>query len=152
PGLQQLSLRVEGASTDAGPVGSRDVRGAFYYFEGIQKQGPTNNGFLLGDWIGRQAKGGQGWLTYHLSGRSDVQFMYRRAKASIKFFPGGTTQNDFAGSVREWIGHDLEIRGLVQYEGWKAPILTYPVYTNTLHNDTTAEVRITWYPRGHSPQ
>ncbi|MGA7886808.1 MAG: capsule assembly Wzi family protein, partial [Acidobacteriaceae bacterium] len=42
PGLQQLSLRVEGASTDAGPVGSRDVRGAFYYFEGIQKQGPTN--------------------------------------------------------------------------------------------------------------
>lgn len=152
PGLQKLDLRVEGASTDAGPVGSRDVKGQFFYYEGVQKQGPTNQGFILGDWIGRQSKGGQAWLTYHLSSKSDVQFMYRRAKASIKFFPGGTTQNDFAGSVREWIGRDLEIQGLVQYEGWKAPILTYPVFTNTLYTDTTAEVRITWYPRLRSPQ
>jgi hypothetical protein len=151
PGLQQLSLRVEGASTDAGPVGSRDVLGEFYYYEGIQKQGPTNEGFLLGDWIGRQSKGGQAWLTYHISAKRDVQFMYRRAKASIKFFPGGTTQNDFQGSVREWVAHDVEIRGLVRYEGWKAPILTYPVLTNTLRSDTTAEVRITWYPRQRSP-
>jgi hypothetical protein len=152
PGLQQLSLRVEGASTDPGPVGSRDIKGQFFYYEGIQKQGPTNQGFIMGDWIGRQSKGGQAWITYHISAKKDVQFMYRRAKASIKFFPGGTTQNDFAGSVREWIGRDIEIRGLVQYEGWKAPILTYPVFTNTLHSDTTAEVRITWYPRQHSQQ
>lgn len=152
PGLEKLDLRVEAASTDTGPVGYRDVKGQFYYFEGIQKQGPSNEGFILGDWIGRQSKGGQAWLTYHLSGKSDVQFMYRNAKASIKFFPGGTTQNDFEASAREWVAHDIEISGLVRYEGWRAPILTYPVLTNTLHSDTTAEVRITWYPRQHSAQ
>ena len=75
--------------------------------------------------------------------------MYRNMKIDGDFFPGGTTQNDFAGSVREWVGHNIEIRGLVQYEGWKAPILTYPVYTSNLHSDTTAEVRITWFPRQH---
>ncbi|MGB9147688.1 MAG: capsule assembly Wzi family protein [Acidobacteriaceae bacterium] len=147
PGLQRLDMRVEAASTDAGPVGSRDVLGQFFYYEGVQKQGPTNEGFLVTDWIGREDKGGQAWLTYHLSANEDVQFMYRNTKASIKFFPGGTTQNDFAGSVRKRIGKDIEVLGLVQYEGWKAPILTYPVFNNSLHNDTTVEARITWYPR-----
>ena len=151
PGLQKLDLRVEGASTDAGPVGSRDVLGQFFYWETVQKQGPTNEGFLVGDWIGRQDKGGQAWLTYHLSAKDCVQFMYRRAKASNKFFPGGTTQNDFAGSVQKWVGRNIEVQGRVQYEGWKAPILTYPVFTSTLHNDTTVAVRITWFPHegGH---
>jgi len=152
PGLQRLDLRVEAANTDPGPVGGRDARGQFFYYEAIQKQGPTNEGFLLGDWIGRQSKGGQAWLTWHLSGKSNVQFMYREAKASVDFFPGGTTQNDYQGSVREWVAHDVEIQGLVRYEGWKAPILTYPVFTNSLHTDTTAEVRITWYPRQRSQQ
>src|SRR5581483_8704320 len=77
PGIENLDLRVEGASTDSSPVGPRDVKGTFYYYETIQRQGPTNKGFLLGDWIGRQDKGGQAWLTYHLSPKEDVQFMYR---------------------------------------------------------------------------
>lgn len=150
PGLQQLSLRIEGANTNT--VSSANLFGHFLYTEAIQKQGPTNKGFLLGDWVGRQGKGGQAWLTYHLSAKKDVEFMYRNQKINGDFFPGGTTQNLFAGSVREWIGRDIEIDGLLQYEAWKAPILTYPTYTSTLHNDTTAEFRITWYPRERTQQ
>jgi Capsule assembly protein Wzi len=150
PGLNRLDLRVEGASTDpvshSNPNGSHIDQGHFLYTEVVQTQGPTNEGFLVGDWVGRQGKGGQAWMTYHLSAQEDIQFMYRNMKIDSDFLPGGTTQNDFAGSVRKRIGKDVEVLGTVQYEGYKAPILTYPVFTNTLHSDTTVEARITWYP------
>lgn len=87
------------------------------------------------------------WLTYHLSAKKDIQFMYRNMKIDNDSFPGGKTQNDFEGSVQEWIGKNVEVQGMVRYEGWKAPIYTYPVLTNTPHNDTTAAVRLTWYPK-----
>ena len=146
PGMQQLSFRVEGASTDAGPVANRLDYGRFFYYEVIQKQGPTNSGNLVGDWIGRDAKGGQAWLTYHLSPDQDIQFMYRRAKVDNAFIQGGTTQDDYQGSVRKRIGRNVELLARVQYEGYKAPILTYPKFTNNLHQDTTMDFRITWFP------
>lgn len=146
PGLEHLDLRVEGASTDASAVGSREDHGQFFLYETIQKQGPTNKGNLVGDWIGRDGKGGQAWVTYHLSPEEDVQFMYRRAKDSNQFIPGGTTQNDFEGSVRKRFAKDYEVQAWVQYEAWKAPVYTYPVFSNTGHNDTTVAAQITWYP------
>ncbi len=144
PGMEHLDLRVEGANTEpashANPDGSAINQGEFLYAETVQKQGPTNKGFLP-DWVGRQGKGGQGWLTYHLSGNEDIQFMYRNAKASAQFIPGGTTQNDFEGSVVKRIGRDIEVKGWVQYESWKAPI-----YLTGAQSDTTAAAQITWYP------
>lgn len=145
PGLEKLDMRVEAGNTDPDAIGSRAGHGNFFYWETVQKQGPTNQGNLVGDWVGRMGKGGQAWLTYHLSARDDIQFMYRNAKASPKFLPGGTTQNDFEGQVRKWIGQDLEIQGRVQYEGWKAPI-----YMTGKQNDTTVAVRLTWFPRPKS--
>ena len=139
PGLQHLDLRVEGASTNT-PSASIQT-GQFLYWETIQRQGPTNKGFLVGDWIGRQGTGGQSWITYHLSPQEDVQFMYRRAKAASDFIPGGTTQNDFALQVCKRVMKDIEIRGWAQYEGWKAPI-----YKNGAQTDTSAAVQITWFP------
>lgn len=141
PGVEHLDMRVEAASTDPAPVGSRDANGQFFYYEAVQKQGPTNKGFLP-DWVGREGKGGQAWMTWHLSGNEDIQFTYRNAKASTQFIPGGTTQNDFAGSVVKRIGHDIEVKGLVQYESWKAPI-----YKTGSQSDTTAAAQITWYPK-----
>jgi len=138
PGLQHLDLRLEGASTDT--VSSSTATGQFLYWEGIQRQGPTNKGFLVGDWVGRQGKGGQAWLTYHLSPQEEVQFMYRNAKASNKFIPGGTTQNDYEFLVCKRVLKDIEVRGWVQYEGWKAPI-----YKPGAQTDTTAAVQITWF-------
>jgi len=139
PGMEHLDLRLEGASTDT--VSSSVSSGQFLYYENIQRQGPTNKGMLVGDWIGRQGKGGQGWITYHLSPQEEVQFTYRHAKSSIQFIPGGTTQNDYEVRVCKRVMKDIEIRGSVQYEGWKAPI-----YKSGLQSDTTAEVQITWFP------
>ncbi len=139
PHFENLSLRVEGASTDTVSASMQD--GQFLYWEQVQKQGPTNKGFLVGDWIGRQGKGGQAWLTYHLSPREEVGLEYRRAKAASGFIPGGTTQNDFIVHLRKRIRRQLEVRGRLQYEEWKAPI-----YKPGRQSDTTAAVQLTWYP------
>jgi hypothetical protein len=140
PGLEHLDLRVEGASTDT--VSASVETGQFLYYETIQRQGPTNKGFLVGDWIGRQGKGGQAWLTYHLSPQEEIQFNYRNAKASNEFIPGGTTQNDFGFLVRKRVLKDFEILGSVQHEGWKVPL-----YMVGGQSNTTVAGQITWYPR-----
>ena len=44
-------------------------------------QGYTNNGQLFGDWIGREDKGGQGWITYHLSGNEWIQTRDARSES-----------------------------------------------------------------------
>ena len=140
PVFTHLDLRVEAASTM--PVSNAPSVGSFLYTESIQKQGTTNKGFLFTDWIGRASKGGQIWLTYHLSPSENIQFMYRNAKADIKFIPSGTTQNDYQFSVVKRIGKDVEIRGWVQREEWKAPI-----YKPGQQGDTLAATQITWFPK-----
>jgi hypothetical protein len=139
PGIEHLDLRAEGASTDT--VSSSVASGKFLYWENVQRQGPTNKGFLVGDWVGRQGKGGQAWLTYHLSPQEELQFTYRNTKAANAFIPGGTTQNDYTFLVCKRLHKELEIRGWVQYEGWKAPI-----YKTGAQSDTSAAAQITWFP------
>jgi hypothetical protein len=140
PSMEHLDLRLEAASTDT--VSLSVASGQFLYYENVQRQGPTNKGFLVGDWVGREGKGGQAWLTYHLSPQEEIQFTYRNAKNSIKFIPGGTTLNDYELRVCKRVLKDIEIRGSVQYESWKAPI-----YKPGAQSDTTAAVQITWFPR-----
>jgi hypothetical protein len=140
PVLTHLDLRVEGASTD--PVSDEGENGNFLYYEAVQKQGTTNKGFLFSDWMGRDSKGGQAWLTYHLSPTENIQFMYRNAKADAKFIPLGTTQNDFQVSVVKRVMKDIEIRGWVQHEEWKAPF-----YRPGSQSDTLAAAQITWFPK-----
>ena len=55
--------------------------GHFMYCEGIQKQGYTNKGQMFGDWIGREDKGGQAWVTYHLSGNEWIQAEISQSKS-----------------------------------------------------------------------
>jgi len=139
PKLESLDLRVEGASTDAPSMSVQT--GQFFYWENVQRQGPTNKGFLVGDWVGRQGKGGQAWLTYHLSPLEEVQFMVRNAKAASAFIPGGTTQNDYSLLVQKRLHKTIEVRGWVQYESWKAPI-----YKTGAQSDSTITGQITWFP------
>jgi hypothetical protein len=140
PMFHNLDLRVEGESTD--PVSDEQQYGDFLYFEAIQRQGTTNKGFLFTDWIGRDSKGGQAWLTYHLSPSEYVQIMYRNAKADQKFIPLGTTQNVFQIAAVKRIRKDIELSGTLQQEEWKAP-----VYKPGLQSDTLAAFQVTWYPK-----
>ena len=143
PKLPKLDFRVEAVTTD--PRVSNSVNGSFIYMETIQLQGYTNKGIIMGDWIGREAKGGQAWLTYHLSGNEWVQLEYLNKKTPHDFIPGGTTQNQFKASVVKRLGQNLELNGWVQYEGWKAP-----TYKPGLQKNTTVAVQFTWFPKLHT--
>jgi len=143
PGLRKLDFRVEAVTTD--PPTTRSMGGQFNYWEVVQKEGYTNKGIIMGDWIGREAKGGQAWFTYHLSGNEWIQMEYLNKKTPNDFAPGGTTQNQYKASVIKRFGRDVELNAWVQYEGWKAP-----VYKQGLQRDTSVAVQLTWYPKLHN--
>lgn len=143
PGIPKLDMRIEGVSSNP-PI--RDPNnnlwaGKLMYWEAIQRQGYTNKGQMFGDWIGREAKGGQGWITYHLSGNEWVQLGIRNQKTAADFIPGGTTLNNVDFQVVKRIGHDLEINGRFTYEHWKAPI-----YLPGQQTVTATTVQLTWFP------
>jgi Capsule assembly protein Wzi len=140
PGLPKLDVRAEAVSTDPSITNSHG--GVFMYYEGIQRQGYTNNGCLIGDWIGREGKGGQGWITYHLSGNEWVQVGVRNQKAAKDFIPGGTTLNDINFQIVKRLGKDLELNGQFIFEHWKAPI-----YLDGLQTVTSTTVQLTWFPK-----
>ncbi|HVJ09850.1 MAG TPA: capsule assembly Wzi family protein [Acidisarcina sp.] len=140
PRLHQLDLRVEGVSTD--PVSQSTTGGKFLYWENVQRHGYTNKGMMFGDWIGRESKGGQAWLTYHLSPNESIQLSYRRVKAPKDFVPLGTTQNNVSLAMVKRIKPDVEVHASVQYEQWKAPFLS----TGTQNNFATT-AQVIWYPR-----
>ena len=142
PGMPKLDFRVEAVMMD--PKTSRSVYGSFNYYEIIQQHGYTNKGFIMGDWMGREAKGGQAWLTYHLSGRESVQIEYLNKK-NAKDFVGGTTQNQFKVEVVKRLRPQLELDAWAQYERWKAPI-----YKVGGQSDTIVAGQLTWYPRLHT--
>jgi hypothetical protein len=139
PGIPKLDVRVEAASTD--PPVSTSNGGHFMYYEGIQRQGYTNNGQLFGDWIGREDKGGQGWITYHLSGNEWIQIGLRDQKAAKDFISGGTTLNEINFQAVKRVGRDFEIKGNFAYEHWKAPI-----YLSGQQTVTATTIQLTWYP------
>jgi hypothetical protein len=139
PAFSHLDMRVEAASTD--PPTSRSNLGQFLDYEAVAQQGTTNKGLLFGDAIGREDKGGQAWLTYHLAPAEYVQFSYRGVKAAKDFIAGGTTQNEYKGELVKRIGDDLEVKGWVQYEQWKAPL-----YSSGAHSDVSVAGQLTWYP------
>jgi Capsule assembly protein Wzi len=143
PAAPKLSWRVEAVSTD--PPTGRSIGGSFMYWEAIQHQAYTNKGFVFGDWIGREAKGGQSWLTYHLSGNEWLEFQYRNVKTPKDFVPMGTTQNDFTVNAVKRLGKDVEVNAWVQYERWKAPYIRNG--DTSAQNDTSIAVELTLYPR-----
>jgi hypothetical protein len=145
PGIPKLDLRIEGVDSDssvpstAAYLGS--IGGRYQYWEAIQRQGYTNKGQLFGDWVGREDKGGQGWITYHLSGNEWLQVGARTQKAAKDFIPGGTTLNDINFQVVKRIGKDFEINGKFAFERWKAPI-----YLPGQQTVTTTTIQLTWFP------
>lgn len=143
PGAPRLDARVEAVWTD--PPISTSNGGRFMYWEAIQKQGYTNQGQIFGDWIGREDKGGQAWLTYHLSGNEWLQASWRNQKAAKDFIPGGTTLNNFSLEAAKRIGKDFEVDGDFTVEHWKAP-----VYLPGEQTVPSIKIRLAWWPERKS--
>ena len=143
PGIPNLDLRAEAVYTSL-PTSSSNS-GEFVYFDTFYHDLYTNKNNIIGDWIGREGMGFQGWSTYWFGPRRNIQASYRHAKVANDFIPGGETLND--GSVKvDWLLHkEISVSGSVQYEKWLAPILAPGPQTNW-----TTSFQVTFYPSSWS--
>jgi Capsule assembly protein Wzi/PAP2 superfamily len=137
PKIPKLELRAEGfniSRADEFPPG-------FVYFNADRyRSGYINNGNLLGSWIGRAGRGGQGWLTYWFSPRNKLQLGYRLQTVSPNFIGGGRLA-DYSAKSELMIGHHVSVSGLLQYEQW-----SFPELAPTPQSNITGSIQVTLYP------
>ena len=139
PKVHKMDLRLEGMTTDLNWP-SHFSPGAFYS-DGRYRSGYTNNGNLIGSWVGRQGRGQQGWLTYHFSPRTFLQAGYRHNSVDREFLNGGNLQ-DFSLRSDLVLGRGWGIAGLLQHETWHFPLLSA-----SPKSDIVATFQLTFWPR-----
>jgi len=140
PKVPKLDLRVEGVYSDL-PAGGALSHG-FFYYNVRYHSGYTNNGNLLGSWIGRESQGAQAWTTFHFRPRSSLQLNFRHQKVSQEFIPGGATLTDVGARGDYRVRSNLSISASLQYERWLFPI----IQPNASRN-VTAAVQIQFEPQ-----
>lgn len=140
PKLPKFQLRAEGFNISRT---SEFPPGWVYTNADRYRSGYVNDGNLLGSWIGRAGRGGQGWLTYSLSARNQVQFGYRLQTVAPDFIGGGRLA-DYSAQSEFMLGPNVSLSGLFQYEQWR-----FPVLNSTRQSDVTASVQLTFYPHWH---
>jgi Capsule assembly protein Wzi/PAP2 superfamily len=151
PKLPKLDFRVEGVYTDV-PAGG-NIGSGFFYFNLAYRQGYTNDGNLIGSWIGRQGQGAQAWMTYSVSPKSSIQANYRHEKISNDLLFSGGTITDVGVKPNIWIGRNLSVSGLLQYEKWNFPVLApnaqanFPFLAPYAQTNFTTSMGVTYWPR-----
>jgi membrane-associated phospholipid phosphatase len=137
PKLHNLELRAEGIKES---LYSGFSPGFVYYGLRRYRSGYTNDGELMGNWIGRAGRGGEGWLTYHFRPRSDLQFGYRHQEVSHDFIGGGR-MIDYTMRFDLQPTATLSLSTWVQYEQWR-----FPVLESNRQSDVTASFQLTLSP------
>lgn len=140
PKLPKMDFRVEGVFTD-NPNSNPVLQHGFFYYEATYRSGFTNDGNLIGSWIGRQGQGAQAWATYWFTPRTKVQFDYRHQKVSRDFVPSGGTISDAGIRADVWTTSTFSVTASFQYEKW-----AFPVLSPTKQTDLTSSVQFTFWP------
>ena len=140
PKIPKLELRAEGLHESI----TDEFSPGFVYTEARRfRSGYTNEQLLLGNWIGRAGRGGQGWLTYSFSPRKKLQLGYRQQEIS-RLFIGGGRLVDYSARGDFVLRSNIELSGVLQYEHWRFPVLSTDRQTNI-----TASAQLTFYPHLH---
>ena len=139
PGLSKLDLRLEGGYTN--PVA---FCGVCIYTNAQYSSGYTNDGRLLGTWIGRAAQGEQIRSNYWLSPRQRIGVELRHRKLDSGYIAQGGTQNDVAVNADILTAQGFRITANVQYERWLIPLLA-----TGRQSDVAASVQFSFWPTPH---
>jgi hypothetical protein len=148
PKINKLDLRVKAGYTDLpsglenGTAQSHYGPGLFYFNNRYPSGSYTNDGNLLGNWMGRDSQGVQAWSNYRFSPRSFIQASFRHQKVSQQYMPGGGSLTDASLSANFWLRDDLSVSASVQYERWLYPIITPGAQTNF-----TSSLQLTFWPQ-----
>jgi membrane-associated phospholipid phosphatase len=140
PKIPNLELRFEGAKDPF----TNDFPPGFVYFDRRYVSGYTNDGNLIGSWIGRDGFGARAWVTYWFSPRTKVQCGYRYQEVDRSFLEGGRLV-DYSIKADTRLNRDLQASAFLQYEQWMFPMLAATRQTNV-----TASLQLTLYPHWRS--
>jgi len=140
PRIPKLDFRVEGVFTDL-PGGGPVVQHGFFYINDRFRSGYTNDGNLLGSWIGRQGQGAEAWTNYWFSPKNKLQLHFRHQKVSREFITHGGSLTNIGVSTDLWVRSALSISAFTQYERYAFPVLTPAPQTNI-----TGALQITFWP------
>jgi hypothetical protein len=142
PRVPRLDLRVEGGTTSP-------VEGTFctscFYANGQYLNGYTNDGQLIGTWIGRASQGELMQTNYWLGPRKKIGLEVRHRKIDRQYLPQGGTQNDVAVYADIFTGPGFRFTGNLQYERWQIPLLA----TNR-QNNVAASFEFGFWPQRHA--
>jgi hypothetical protein len=143
PGVSRLDLRVEGVYTDIpGGVNANTKTPGSFYQNRTWLNGYTNNGDLMGSWVGRGGQGAQAWTNYWFSPRNRLQFYFRHQKVSQQFIPGGGSLTDAGVRTDYSLRSNLTLSVSVQHERW-----LFPVIQSSAVRNVTASVGIVFEPQ-----
>ena len=137
PGLKKLDLRFETYSTW---LYRQDEGGRFIYWNTQYRDAYTNDGFLIGSWVGRDARAYAVSSTYWQSGATTLTASYRQTKTGSKFLPGGGTQTDVALDAKVRLRPNLILGVSMQAERYLIPVL------GGATNNIAASVGLTYRP------
>lgn len=141
PGYERLDVRVEGVYTNL-----PGLRGAgVYYFNGRYRSGYTNEGNLLGSWIGRQGHGVQAWSTYHFSPTNTFTVGFRSATVDRSFIGGGNLR-DLSGKWAWEVNPQMGLKVFVQAER-----TNFPVLSSAPRRNVAAELQFSYRPKSRTP-
>jgi hypothetical protein len=142
PRVNKLDLRLEGGYTSP-------TRGSFctscFYANGQYVNGYTNDGRLIGTWVGRAAQGELIRSNYWISPRKKIGIELRHRKIDRQYLPQGGTQNDIAVNADIYTGLGFRFSGNLQYERWQIPLLA----TNR-QNNVAASFQFGFWPTVHT--
>jgi membrane-associated phospholipid phosphatase len=122
PWISKLDLRAEGVYTDVPPGGGPITPGDFY-FNSTWRSGYTNDGNIIGSWVGRGGQGAQAWSNYWFNTRTRIQVNFRHQKISQVFVPQGGTLTDFGVRGDYSWRSNISFSASVQYERWLFPVI-----------------------------
>jgi hypothetical protein len=113
----------------------------FFYWNNQYRDAYTNDGYLLGSWVGRDARAYEASSTYWWSAQNKIVLSFRQTKTGSNFLPGGGTQTDVSVSGQRQLGPDLTVSPFLQYERYFIPVLGGP------KRDVSLGLQITFSPK-----
>jgi hypothetical protein len=135
PKLPKLELRVEGFKAEP--------RLGTMYIDRRYHSGYTNDGNLMGSWIGRQALGGQAWVKYSFTARTSFEIGYRHQEVD-HYLAGGGRLNDFSAAAQCRLGPGIALSARAQSEQWD-----FPALRPRPESDFSGSVELTFRPGLH---
>jgi hypothetical protein len=134
-----MDLRFETYSTW---LYRQDEGGQFFYWNNQYRDAYTNDGYLLGSWVGRDARAYIVSSTYWWSAQNTASVSYRQTKTGSNFLPGGGTQTDLSVNGQWQLRSGLMVSPFLQLERYFIPVLAAAP-----KKDISVGLQFTFYPK-----